>query len=263
MEAREKRRKALIMAKKERARACAFVLRENLRARLARIYPDHVISFYTIRTRIMKLRTFFAQYARQDGTIAISDILDLKKDRAPFELPAERLQAWRNEKVPFITFVHVLHPKLSTAFLEHMVHTQDHVEARMLHGLIKSEQIPNIEVDYEGMDELQKLWGIYTRRSQGKLSCQKLEVELRHTGLDPKDLSSSISLYDGDNDGLLDYDEFLGMMASTGVWGDGERDRIEAEKRHARNREQGLRPRRSSAMRAQQLENAKRALSTA
>jgi hypothetical protein len=210
----------------------------RLRERLSKIYPD-LVGFHTVRTRILKVHSLFNQFASDDGTICISGLLDSDEAKVaamPYKLPVERLKIWRGHRFAFFGFVHALHPKLSTAYLDYLVQARMSDLTTVQHT---ARPIPAISIDREGVDELKKLWRVYTRGGTGKLSCASLADQLKGTGLSRKDLLDLIIVYD-DDDGSLCLDGFLAMMASTGVWGAMERERLEDEARHARDREQGL-----------------------
>jgi hypothetical protein len=239
-EARQKRRRAIMLARHERMQVWGRKMVERFRDRLSQIYPEHLVNFYTIRTRILKVHSLFGSFATGDGTISISDLLDSEaatQAAVPYTLPRERLQIWRGHRFTFFGFVHALHPKLSTACLECLIQARASYLATVPHT---GHLISIVDVDCEGVDELKKLWRVYVRGSAGTLSCASLADQLKRSGLSRKDLYELIIVYDDDGDGSLRLDEFLAMMASTGVWGAMERERLEEEARRARDREQGL-----------------------
>lgn len=240
LEARRKRKMALVLARHERMQVWGNKLVQRLRERLSKIYPEHLVGFHTVRTRILKVHSLFKRFASGDGTVSISDLLDsdaAPQAALPYKLPMERLEVWRGHRLTFFGFVHALHPKLSTAYLDYLVQASTSDLATVQH---MAHPIPAVDVDRQGVDELKKLWRVYIRGGTSKLSCASLADQLKGSGLSRKDLHDLLIVYDSDNDGSLCLDEFLAMMASTGVWGAMERQRLEDEARHARDREQDL-----------------------
>jgi len=79
---------------------------------------------------------------------------------------------------------------------------------------------PKPELSAEAQKAIKDIFKLYDKDKSGKLSLNELKKALAKTGIDPDEIKTYFTDYDGNGDGEIDKEEFFKLMESTGAFDD-------------------------------------------